>query len=780
MLLKSSRKFINTALLILFLGCSPSLDSVSRSYEKLFSYYNSRLKRDPANLNLRIEFAEICYRFKEYEKIKELLKGQDEFQSKMILARALTRLKEHTKALSVFEEIEKDLVSPEAFYLYGLVLEEKNLYPKAVKIYRKVNPPFRRLAKSRLKEIKTKIGGDIPEYIINLSREADNFLNELRDEGAVILSVEERTEITPKNTVVSDVHIIEKVLQERGKNLAEVEVGYDSTYERVELEFARTISPQGQIVYAGKESIRDVSKYLNFPLYSNARAFIISMPAVDVGTIIEYKVKIYSSKLIDEKNFTFTYRLREKYPVYKARFNLVVPENKGIRFKFFNEDFAKDVNLNPEFKKIKGSKIYAWKFKEILPIIPEENMPPLSLVNPAILITSFESWEEICRWWDALYKDKLKLNQEAKDFLQDLIKGINEDYEKAKKIYEYVAKNIRYVAVEYGESGHEPHYANEVFLNKYGDCKDQAIFLVSLLNEAGLKSFPVLIPTQRVYPIAEEFPSVNFNHAICAVKLGDTFIFMDPTSETTSFGDLPVSDQDRTVLVFLEEGYKILKTPQIKNSKIIYDMDIEIDDQENIFVKRKVAAEGVYASYQRWYFKYTHPLRIKENIEQKMTEISPFSNLIDYKIKNVDNFDAMPELEYEFRGEKFLNPAKNLRVIPSLNSINIGYSLVAKGERNFPVDFQDFFTKEAKIKIKLPSSLKVKYLPDNAAMDTDWFFFKLFYKYDLQNNTLIFLQKFTVKQRIIPREEYEKFKKSLKEVFYLLREEIILEKEPKS
>jgi len=324
----------------------------------------------------------------------------------------------------------------------------------------------------------------MPKEVRDISSEAEDFLKGLEDEAAIYLLVDEDIEIKTDNTSVSTIHVIKKVLQERGKELAEVEMGYDSTYERIELEYARTITKEGKVVYAGEESIRDVSRYLNFPLYSNSRAFIISMPSVEVGSFIEYKVKIYSSKLINQDDFNFVYRLREGYPVFKSKFDLMIPNSRDINFKFPNKEYAKGISLEPEVTKTETKKIYSWSFNKIESIIPEYSMPEVSYVNPAILISSFSSWDEIYKWWKSLYKEKLQLNKEVKDFVDQLIKDSFTEYEKAKILSEFVAKNIRYVAIEYGDSGHEPHYANEVFINKYGDCKDQAILLVAMLKYA--------------------------------------------------------------------------------------------------------------------------------------------------------------------------------------------------------------------------------------------------------------------------------------------------------
>ena len=760
---------------IIFLtSCAPSLSRFTSRYQKVISYYDQLVKEREGDIKLKVSFAEFCYSLGNYQKVIELLRDESDLKAKIIYAKALTKLKEYTPAIEVFEQIKDKLDDDEAFYLYGNVLEEKNLFARALKVYGKVKGKWKDAAEKRMKEIETRVAKEKIDYVFKLEKEAGDFIQQVKDEGAIILYVKEVEEITPLNTSIFTAHIIEKILQQRGKELAEVEINYDSTYERVELEFARTITPQGEVIYAGKENIRDVTKYLNFPLYSNAKALIISMPSVEVGSIIEYKFKVYSSKLVNKDDFTTLYRLQEKYPIYQAKFDLVVPQEREVNFKFFNEEYCK-INLAPQIKVEDNKKVYSLSFREIPPLIPESKMPPHSLVNPAILFSSFSSWEEIYQWWYNLYKDKIILSKESKNFVHQLIKDVENDYDKAKKIYEYVAKNIRYVAVEYGEGGYEPHKAEQIFLNRYGDCKDQAVLLVAMLREAGLKASPVLIPTRQAYKIDEKFPSLNFNHAIACVEIDGKFIFMDPTAETTSFSELPFSDQERKVLVILDDGYKILTTPQLKDNAVFYKMRIEIDKQENAYVKRTVTTQGIYSSYQRWYLKYTHPTKIRENIEEKMVEISPFSKLLTYEIKDIDDFDKSPKLEYTFKTKKFLNPAENLRIIPPLNEIDLDYALISKDKRNYPIDFGGIFCKKAVIDIFLPENLKVKYLPSPIDLHTSWFDFSLSYKLDKKE--LKFNQEFTLNKRFVEKEEYKEFKKAMEKVFYFLREEVILEKE---
>jgi hypothetical protein len=357
---------------------------------------------------------------------------------------------------------------------------------------------------------------------------------------------------------------------------------------------------------------------------------------------------------------------------------------------------------------------------------------------------------------------------------EELTKGCKDDLSRAKRLYEFVCRDIRYVAVEYGQSGYEPHQANDILLNRYGDCKDKATLLTAMMRQAGLKAYPVLIPTRDVYAISKDFPEVNFNHAIAAVELEGKFIFMDGTTVTTSFGDLPVDDQERDVLVCRDDGYKIEKTPLLSDNRIVYNTRMEIDQQENAKVFRQVIASGFNAAAQRYYLKYSHPQAIRDNIKNKMVAFSPLAELIDYKIENLDDWDKEPVLEYNFNAKAVLNPAGDLRTVQFMGDINIDASLVAKENLRFPIEFDGISQTISKVNLVLPPDLKINYLPENKNINTDWFDFTAAYKQVPAG--VEFSREFSVKKMDVSKEEYPEFKKSLEKVFYLLREEIILEK----
>ncbi|MFB0528213.1 MAG: DUF3857 domain-containing transglutaminase family protein, partial [bacterium] len=592
--------------------------------------------------------------------------------------------------------------------------------------------------------------------------------------GAIILLDNGKFEILPDFTATDEVHFIVKILNDRGKRYGEVELNYDSTYEKVELEYARTIRPDGTIVPVGDKHIRDVSKYLNYPLYSNARVKIISMPEVAEGSIIEYKAKWHINKLVNKKDFSFHYGIQGYEPYLNQKLTVVVPEDYEFNFKAYNPGYTNyTVDFSPEIKEAGDKRIYIWEFKDAPEIIVEPSMPPWQEIVPSLSLSSFDRWEDIYDWWWNIAKDKANVDKEIKRKVKELTEGKKSEEEKARAIYHWVASKIRYVAIEYGQAGFEPHSAIEIFKNKYGDCKDQAMLLIAMLKCAGISAHPVLIGTKGCWVLDEEFPVLTFNHAIVAAKVNGKTVFLDPTAETASFGDFPPSDQDRKVLVFYEREGRIEKTPLLpaEHNKVSRTMQIKILSDETISAAREIKTFGMYDQGQRAWLKYTKPVLVQEEFKEKINIITPGGELLNYTISEVENLNQPVEIRMEFKGPKFLTTAGRNRLIPKFGSLSA--SLVSKDKRNFPLDFRALSENVTEIRVELPSHLNVKFLPPPIVKDTPWFSY--IYEYAFSKGLISFEERLIDKKTSVSVEEYPEFKEIFEELARETDKQVILE-----
>lgn len=793
----SSRKGI---LLVLFLvlGCSAELDKTVHLAKKAESFYQEAIEgyqrliaKDKNNAALRLGLAKLYYSRGDYNNAVDTLKNAEDAQplalldgkgalsgqAKKLLAICFYKLGDYTQALGIFDKLGK-LDDGEYLYYYGETCAKHNLYEQALEILGRIkDKKYLTKAKERIASIQGLAAG----YLSNLEPEDRDAIILATEEkyplaGAVVILADEKMKLLPDNTVTYDSHYIVKILNERGKNdFSEIVLGYDSTYEKVEIEYARTIKPNGEVVAVGEKGIRDVSRYLDFPLYSNSRARIISMPEIAEGAIVEYKIRTTRSQLINKDDFDIAYNLQETEPVISARFAISIPKNRNLRIKPLNLEYnPKNFNLSPIITETKEEKIYRWEFKDIPQIEVEPNMPPLQEINPVILASTFDSWDEIYKWWRSLSRDRITADKAITDKVYQLIQGKKTSEEKIRAIYNYCAQEIRYVGIEYGQAGYQPHPASEIFKNKYGDCKDKAILFVTMLKAAGIEAFAVLIGTRGTPAMEEDFPAVNFNHCIAAVELNNELIFLDITAEVCSFGDLPSDDQKRRVLIFRKDAYEIADTPLAapEANRVKSKTRLTIASDEAARAQRTVETFGQFDQAHRYWLRYTPPNLIEQGLKEKIQSIVTSGDLITYRYENSDDLNLPIRLTYEFKGKNFLSRAGSARIIP--RSANVDTSLVAKAQRGYPLELGNPSLNETYLEITLADDFAVKYLPESLDAKSRWLDYLV--SYELKGKTLTVSQRQLVKTRQVPQEEYPDFKKFLEDLAIKLDEHIILEK----
>ena len=120
---------------------------------------------------------------------------------------------------------------------------------------------------------------------------------------------------------------------------------------------------------------------------------------------------------------------------------------------------------------------------------------------PAVQLTTFASWEEVGRWYAGLEKDRRQPPAEVKAKAEALTKDAKSEMEKIEALYDFVAKNFRYVSLSLGLGRYQPHASGDVLHNQYGDCKDKHTLLAALLEAEGIHASSVLINSSRkLYP----------------------------------------------------------------------------------------------------------------------------------------------------------------------------------------------------------------------------------------------------------------------------------------
>jgi transglutaminase-like putative cysteine protease/tetratricopeptide (TPR) repeat protein len=181
---------------------------------------------------------------------------------------------------------------------------------------------------------------------------------------------------------------------------------------------------------------------------------------------------------------------------------------------------------------------------------------------PSVAWTTFHDWAQVGAWYHGLIEPRAQPTAAIRTKADELTKAAKTPQEQAEALYRFVAANIRYVSIGFGIGRIQPHAADEVLANGYGDCKDKDTLLEALLRAKGLTTSPVLIGAGIA--LVPEVPSpAAFNHEITTVELpGTGRIWLDSTAEVAPFRVLSPVIRDQQALLLPEKGVAILqKTP---------------------------------------------------------------------------------------------------------------------------------------------------------------------------------------------------------------------------
>jgi hypothetical protein len=139
--------------------------------------------------------------------------------------------------------------------------------------------------------------------------------------------------------------------------------------------------------------------------------------------------------------------------------------------------------------------------------------------------------------------------------------GKTTERDRAQAHFYWVEQRTRYVANETGLSAYQPHAADAVYHSRYGDCKDMATLLITLLHAAGIRSaWPALLDTDLKGPLHVHLAVPDtFDHVIVRADLDGQPYWFDATAQLSSFGEIPGDDRGIEALV-VRDGHGAFET----------------------------------------------------------------------------------------------------------------------------------------------------------------------------------------------------------------------------
>ena len=626
--------------------------------------------------------------------------------------------------------------------------------------------PDNLLAPSRLQALSqlnlaAPISRDVPPVkIVNIDSETiiaeASKRHDYPDADVIILMNQFSHDITPTGQSRYTTHQIVKLLTPRGiEKYDDIAIPYQPNTQNLEVNIARTITPDGTIVQPSDEGYNEVTPpgLLSYNVYSDVVWKVISMPALTPGAIIEYQVTfqdITSESAGAQTWFWGGFNFQSTVPTLEARYALRLPEDLKFRWKTHNFD------LTPQVRQESETTTYLWSKCNIPPIKEEAGMPAINDVAMRLSYSSLESWDEVYTWYKDLAKDRYHVDHAIQSVVDQLTENVPNTEDKIRAIYNFVASKVRYVAIELGQSAYQPSPASEVMSNLYGDCKDKTTLLIAMLDLVGVKTYPVLLNPSPYEQIDTTLPSLGqFSHMIAAIpSLNGDYMWLDTTSNTCSFGDLPDVNQGRTGFLIGDETGAFVDIPifPAEANQLILKTDMRLDEEGAVHGVISMQTKGQYNLDSRLRYLQLTPNDWTDTLAAELSDQFPGIHVDWVKSSNLEILDVPVEVSVGFSVEHHAQSMSNRILLPlPIDEFRDYAELFAAAKRKYALNLGYPMQVKKEISIELPDGW-MAILPGKLTIKSG---FATMNRQFIQDGNLIRYElSFTLNQSVISPEDY--------------------------
>lgn len=410
--------------------------------------------------------------------------------------------------------------------------------------------------------------------------------------------------------------------------------------------------------------------------------------------------------------------------VAQSRFVVVTPSNYELRYKQLN------YTNSPEIKNAGEQKMYTWEIRNKKAFEWEEFSPSLEDITPSVFLApvnfkiegytgSMTTWKDFGKFVASLNAGKTILPADVKADVHNLVDGLTDVHEKAVELYEYMQKNTRYINVSLGIGGWQPYDAIYVATKKYGDCKALSNFMISLLKEAGIAAYYVLVKSGEgeMRGLWEDFPAPYFNHAVVCMPYGKDTTWFECTDQNAPAGYMSDFVGNRQALLIKDNGGNIVRTPVYteKTNMLKRKVSATIDEVGNLRAEIYTQYSGIEQEVPYMLVNATKEIRDRYLNERYSLPSYEVKDIKYVKIKKV-----IPEVDetLQLKADGYATiTGKRIFLKPNLFNKN-GTTLDEDKPRYFPIEYPYAFNRKDSIELTIPDGYTVEAKPKDVQLSS--------------------------------------------------------------
>ncbi len=406
--------------------------------------------------------------------------------------------------------------------------------------------------------------GEIPEWVEKVDIPKESSISQYDVLSGYYLTLADYQFNIEKET--SFKHDVINVISYSGiTNASQISVSFDTAYQELIIHHLY-IWRNGKKIDRTKDlSFEIINNEVNLQqgIYTGQITLYDNLNDIRKDDLIDfaYSIKGYNPIFQNEKYLFIPLQMLNPIDLYAIR--VLIDAEKDYQYKCSSCD-----STNLSVTLVDNYKVITINEENVKSIELEDRMPSWSLPFKYFSISSQHSWVEVNKWAQDIFS--LAEEPDLKEVFDEIFTGDETTEDKINKIIDFVQDDIRYMGIESGIGSIKPFPPDQVVVQRFGDCKDKSLLLVSLLKKIGVeKAYPVLLNTIMQDHLDELYPSNElFNHAIVRFDYNDTIYWVDPSmaQQGGDFHDLFCIDYGKVLIAGLPADTLYPMSPNNKNT----------------------------------------------------------------------------------------------------------------------------------------------------------------------------------------------------------------------
>ncbi|OFX85681.1 MAG: hypothetical protein A2W99_06130 [Bacteroidetes bacterium GWF2_33_16] len=578
-----------------------------------------------------------------------------------------------------------------------------------------------------------------------------------QDANAIIRYYDVDVTMISKNIFTKTVKYAITILNSNADDLAHLTFYYDNT-NVLGMIHGKIFDKNGKLMRKIKaEEIKDRSYFSDGTVLGDGRL-----------KYVEIYNNTYPYTVVFEYSLTYNgfVSLPDWTPVWG--YNVAV-EKSQYKFKA-SADYKfhyKEINLpsEPLVSKSGSSIIYRWNIENVNAIKKEPFSKGLYTLYPKLYISpdnfwfdgydgNLENWSSFGYWIDFLLKGRDIISEQTQQKVQQIISESPTDFEKAKRIYEYMQSKTRYVSIQLGIGGFQPFTALEVDKTGFGDCKALTNYTKALLDYAGITSYYAIINGgDYAKEIITDYVSVDqMNHVILCIPFENDTVWAECTSQHIPFGYLGLFTDNRYAVIVTPQGGKLVKTTKygIEENTQIRKTNVDLNLNGEINAKTETHYRGLQYDYIS-----DQLISKKQDQKDELLKNLKFNNFVLNDFSYTNNKSRYPEAieNIDITVKNYISYAGNRILLPLLIFDQQSYIPPKVNNRKSDVLIRFSYIDIDTILYNVPEKFTVEFLPEPVKIESK--FGKYYSEVKTENNKIIYIRKVEKYEGTYKPESYE-------------------------